>query len=54
LYQLELQLGVDLVDGETVYITVSGLILDKCNGMVVLQVQFKCHFLFEAFHYAPR
>jgi CBS domain containing-hemolysin-like protein len=34
LYQLELQLGVDLVDEETGYITVSGLILDKCNGMV--------------------
>jgi len=34
LYQLELQLGVDLVDEETAYITVSGLILDKSNGLV--------------------
>ncbi|WP_151743013.1 TerC family protein [Acinetobacter sp. TUM15113] len=34
LYQLELQLGVDLIDDETGYITVSGLILDKRDGIV--------------------
>ena len=34
LYQLELQLGLDLVEEDTGYISVSGLILDKCNGVV--------------------
>ncbi|UUM29315.1 hypothetical protein NQU59_12925 [Acinetobacter colistiniresistens] len=33
-FKLELQLGVDLIDDETGYITVSGLILDKRDGIV--------------------
>lgn len=34
LYQLELELGLDLVEEDTGYISVSGLILDKSNGLV--------------------
>lgn len=34
LYQLELELGLDLVEEETGYISVSGLILDKSHGVV--------------------
>ncbi|WP_139853227.1 TerC family protein [Acinetobacter pullicarnis] len=34
LYQLELALGFDLVEEDVSYISVSGLILDKCNGIV--------------------
>ena len=36
----------------------SGLIMQFSDGPLrnpwLLQVQLKCHFLFEAFHYAPR
>ena len=34
LYQLELVLGLDVVTEDTYYTSVSGLILDKCQGMV--------------------
>lgn len=34
LYQLELESGLDLIDEDTGYISVSGLILDKCDGIV--------------------
>ena len=34
LYQLELALGLDLIEEEVGYITVAGLILDKLNGDV--------------------
>lgn len=34
LYQLELESGLDLIEEDTGYISVSGLILDKCNGIV--------------------
>ena len=34
LYQLELESGLDLVEEDSGYISISGLILDKCNGTV--------------------
>ena len=34
LYQLELVSGLDLVEEDASYISVAGLILDKCNGVV--------------------
>lgn len=36
LYQLELASGLDLVEEDTDYISVSGLILDQCDGVVQL------------------
>src|SRR5690606_25922580 len=34
LYQLELESGLELVEEDSGYISISGLMLDKCNGIV--------------------